>query len=355
MYSSYGNTDSHLSVALTNSWIHDSANGVFSWVHGLSSNTNTLIADHNTITGCTRGVYFGSTTSNYLYNTVFANNGTALYAYSGAATLIHEYDGLYGNGANYHNTLAGTGVVTADPLLDWTQEPPAPSYLSPLVGAAGTSTVTTDYWGNARPSPATIGAVEPSALEILDGVDNDLDGYCDEGLLSAGALVITEIQTNPVVVADGDGEWFEVYNATTTDITLCDGWTVSDDVGSHAVTGDVVIPAGGSAVFAASDDTALNNGVAVDYAYGSALSLHNDADVLTLTFDGTVIDSVAYGSTSPWTLSRRRKGKSLSLRSAWTDATSNDDGANWCTSRTSYGFNLAGKIDQGTPGDANDC
>jgi len=87
------------------------------------------------------------------------------------------------------------------------------------------------------------------AVEALDGVDNDCDDYCDEGLLVEGDLVITEIMRDPSQVGDTEGEWFEVYNPGSSDLALCDGWYVEDaDSDSFNVTSSVVVPAGGYAV-----------------------------------------------------------------------------------------------------------
>ena len=64
-----------------------------------------------------------------------------------------------------------------------------------------------------------------------------------------GDIVITEIMNNPSAVVDSDGEWFEVYNTTSSSIDM-DSWVVSDNgPNSFIVMGQAVVPAGGYFVF----------------------------------------------------------------------------------------------------------
>ena len=61
---------------------------------------------------------------------------------------------------------------------------------------------------------------------------------------SQGDVVINEIMQNPSAVADGAGEWFELYNATGAAIDI-DGWTIlDDDTDSHTIDngGSLTIP-----------------------------------------------------------------------------------------------------------------
>ncbi|MDX1503851.1 MAG: lamin tail domain-containing protein, partial [Thermoanaerobaculia bacterium] len=100
-------------------------------------------------------------------------------------------------------------------------------------------------------------------------------------------IVINEILQNPAAVSDGDGEWFELYNAGGGAVDI-DGWTVRDnDFDSHVIAngGPLVIPAGGFLVLGTEANPALNGGVAVDYEY-SGIFLANGADELVL-LDGS--------------------------------------------------------------------
>ena len=57
-----------------------------------------------------------------------------------------------------------------------------------------------------------------------------------------GTVVITEIMQDPASVADGLGEWFEVYNPGNTPVDL-NGWTFEDgNTDSFVVSASVVIP-----------------------------------------------------------------------------------------------------------------
>ncbi len=192
----------------------------------------------------------------------------------------------------------------------------------------------------------TASSVSPGAVEQRNGGDDDCDGSCDEGLIGAGDLLITEIHRNPFAVTDDRGEWFEVYNKTAVDIVMCRDWTVLDDnIDNFQVLKNVRVPAGGYAVFGRFSDTSINGGVSVTYPYGGAMDLGNSADELTIAFDGVEIDRVAW-LTSGWPAIA---GKSMQLGLAKLDATLNDLGESWCVGKATFG---AG--DKGTPGLVND-
>ncbi|MFQ5398308.1 MAG: lamin tail domain-containing protein [Anaerolineae bacterium] len=162
-----------------------------------------------------------------------------------------------------------------------------------------------------------------------------------------GDVVINEIMQNPSAVSDSAGEWFELYNTTSSDIDI-NAWTIKDnDFNSHVINngGPLIIPAGGYLVLGNNTNTATNGGVNVAYSYGSNWYLSNSSDeVVLLDNTSTEIDRVEYdnGATFP-----DPAGASMALRDPSLD---NNIGANWCTSSTTFG---AG--DSGTPGSANDC
>jgi hypothetical protein len=190
---------------------------------------------------------------------------------------------------------------------------------------------------DARPS------VFLGATESRDGLDNDCDDTCDEGLLVAGDLVISEIMVNPSVATDPAGEWVEVYNPTTTDIALCNGWTLADNTsGDRPVDPSygVVVPAGGYATLAYEADPTFNGGLNMDGEYASTLALSNSGDVLNLKFGGLLIDSVTY--TSGWPQSA---GTSMHLKASQRTATANNSSANWC-----FSTSTAANGERATPG-----
>ena len=178
---------------------------------------------------------------------------------------------------------------------------------------------------------------------------------------NAGDIVITEIMKNPCqvdpsdssacLVDDSVGEWIELYNSTSGDVEL-QGFSFVDNGGTpdeFTVSSSLVVPAGGYVVLGASDDTSQNGSVNVDYAYDqSTFALGNGEDeVIVIDAAGNIIDEVYYNDAN----FPDDKGVSLTLNPDTLDATSNDDGANWCnaTSEITTGGDL------GTPGTANDA
>lgn len=85
----------------------------------------------------------------------------------------------------------------------------------------------------------------------------------------------------------------------------------------------------------------VNGGIELDFEW-SGPALSNAGDSLTLSFDGTTIDTVDFSS---FTIV---SGVALSLDTA-ADAVDNDDASFWCEATSSYGDG-----DLGTPGAAND-
>jgi hypothetical protein len=176
--------------------------------------------------------------------------------------------------------------------------------------------------------------------------DNPGGGALTIDDLAPGDLVVTEIMQNPDAVSDGDGEWFEIHNPTSSDIDL-DGMLISDDgTNNHVVGSSVIIPAGGYVVFAINGDDVFNGGLGADYAW-SGYTLSNGDDEVSLEHPttGVVFDVVRYDGGPVWP---DPTGASMQLDSGILDATGNDDGGNWCEADTAY---TSG--DLGTPGAPN--
>lgn len=162
---------------------------------------------------------------------------------------------------------------------------------------------------------------------------------------SAGQVVITEIMTDPTVVFDVEGEWFELYNASGSLINLVK--CVISDLGtdSHIIVRDVFADPGEYITIAAS----INAGFTPAYTFGPlGFTIANTIDEIILTCNAVLIDIVAYdnGTSFPVTPA----GASLELSSALLNATDNDAGANWCVSTAVYRT-----PDMGTPNAANTC
>ena len=186
-----------------------------------------------------------------------------------------------------------------------------------------------------------VGANWGTSTETFGAGDFGTPGFSN---IPAPIIVINEIMQNPGAVADGEGEWFEIFNAEPTDVNI-DGWTISDnDTDSHVITngGPLIIPAGGYLVLGNNADFSTNGGVNIDYQY-SGFILANGADEVVLTMVGNVeIDRVEYddGSTFP-----DPNGASMALIDPVLD---NNIGSNWEASSTPFGDG-----DLGTPGATN--
>ncbi|MFN7146712.1 MAG: lamin tail domain-containing protein, partial [Myxococcota bacterium] len=207
-----------------------------------------------------------------------------------------------------------------------------------------------DYDGYERDRDCddTNAAVSPLGTEARNGVDDDCDDLCDEGVMVAGELVITEIMKNPNTPLDDTyAEWFEVYNASDTLITMC-GWEIADDDGeSIFMTSDVAVLPGEYAVFVRDSSTTRNGGITPDYFYNinGLYQLGNTGDEVVLYNDGTEIDRVNYTTSFP-----NLPGYSLTLNPLRISGTSNDTASNWCSASSSYATG-----NYGTPGAANDA
>ncbi len=222
--------------------------------------------------------------------------------------------------ANPAATVAVTAAaVQADSTLVVLTLAADPSGVAHTVAVTGV----TDLAGNPIAAGATASIVEPAPVPVL---------------------VITEIMQNPFILADADGEWFEVYNAGALAADL-NGLVIRDDgIDDHVIDagGPLVINPGEYKVLALNATAMAAEGVTVFYQY-SGITLSNADDELQLeTADGTVIDRVAWddGLTFP-----DPSGASMQ----WIGTGDNADGANWSDSGPVFGSG-----DRGTPGAAND-
>ncbi|MCR9163314.1 MAG: lamin tail domain-containing protein [Nannocystaceae bacterium] len=163
-----------------------------------------------------------------------------------------------------------------------------------------------------------------------------------------GQVIISEIMPNPSVVADGDGEWFELHNPSETDTYQLGGCEIAGNEGEDVIPlPDLPIPPGAYLTFAPSSMEDV--GFVPDYEWEVNYFLSNGGDVVTLVCDGMTIDSVDYDAFA----FSAGNGLSLNLDPGSFDATANDDGDNWCDAQTEYNSNDT-NTDLGTPGAAND-
>ena len=212
-----------------------------------------------------------------------------------------------------------------------------------MVRIAGTTGVVVTVVALLMACRAGLPVDDPSGDETPAG-----DGTSGAGVdtLQAGDLVITEVMQNPAQVSDADGEWFEVFVASTEEVDL-QGLEVSDNGSdSFSVGSSLVVQPGSYVVFGNSGDASTNGGVTVDFVYGAAMTLSNADDEIVLTNGSGEIDRVDYdggpGFPDP-------TGASMQLDPDHRTHTGNDSGANWCESTVSFG-----EGDSGTPGATNE-
>lgn len=160
---------------------------------------------------------------------------------------------------------------------------------------------------------------------------------------AAGEVIVSEIMPDPTAVSDADGEWFELHNLSDTETYQLSGCELSGQAGEEVITIDGDFQIGPDAYIAFAPLSKVDPGFTPGYAYDEAFSVANGGDVITLTCDGIVVDTVDYDAFPP------AGGVSLNLDPDFFDATANDDGANWCP-----GVNVYLDPDTGTPGAAND-
>jgi len=193
-------------------------------------------------------------------------------------------------------------------------------------------------------------AVFPGAEEVDgDGADNDCDGVVDENAWEIGVLQIVEVMSNPDRVTDRKGEWFEVYNPSTSTQSLNGLVIVSEGEGeSHLVlsSADLTVEPGAYFVFGNEQNQSVNGGVAVDYEYAD-ISLGNESDQVQLVGEGLVVAALAWddGLTMPDTA-----GASMSLDPVGYGAGVVGTSDQWCASVQRW----AATSDMGTPGGANE-
>jgi len=150
-------------------------------------------------------------------------------------------------------------------------------------------------------------------------------------------VVINEVEYDSVQTGvDSDYEWFELYNNTSSPITLS-GWTITDNHSSDTIP-DLTLPANGFAVVAAKESGFKTNysgfsGLIVyvtDGEVGNGLA--NDGDRLVLKNNtGAEIDAVSWGTDkSAFTpsvpsvdaghsISRKEKGVDTNTAADWMD------------------------------------
>jgi len=166
-------------------------------------------------------------------------------------------------------------------------------------------------------------------------------------------VVISEIMPDPENALDGDGEYVELYNATSSDLNL-QGWSlVVDGTGNDEndqlddVTIPSTIPSEGFVVLCVNDDATANGGLdncALDYV--NDISLNNNGSSIVLKNEsGAEVDRVEYDDGTNWPVTSGASMEYVSQPSA-----NNNIAANWQEATTKKGdFAGDSNADLGSP------
>jgi hypothetical protein len=172
--------------------------------------------------------------------------------------------------------------------------------------------------------------VDPGGTTVLGCVGDILMGTSPN---TTGQLVISEIMYDPSLGgSDTSEEWFEVHNpsgAVTYDMLGC---VLTSPPATHTVNANVVMAPGDYTVLAA---TTMVTGLVEDYVYGTALTLANASDTITITCNDVAIDTVAYDEASGWPAA---DGESLGLDPTTLTSADNDAALNWCIATVANGI-----------------
>jgi hypothetical protein len=143
--------------------------------------------------------------------------------------------------------------------------------------------------------------VDPAEGDASAAIDPMPDGACT-ARLAPGDLAIDELMIASVAGSGDDGEWFEVTStvACTSNLGGLHGECPhGSKVSTFDVSGDLWLPPHGTFVVADSSDPAINHalpGLLVVWLGHTGDVLRNEGSTLTLSFAGTLIDTVTYPS-----------------------------------------------------------
>ena len=181
-----------------------------------------------------------------------------------------------------------------------------------------------------------------TAGEESAGIESNLYVY---PRINPSVVIINEIMPDPLSVDDGNGEWFEIYNNSDLNGETIDlnGWVIMDNgTDSHSISQSLTLAPGEFLVLGNNADENTNGGLVVDYQY-SGFSLDNSGDeIVIISPEGTVIDSVEYSSGNSFP---NIEGVSMSLLNP---NLNNGNGYYWWKAT-----DLFGAGDLGTPGGPN--
>lgn len=179
-------------------------------------------------------------------------------------------------------------------------------------------------------------------------------GQCTSGQTSravvkpaAGQLVVTEVFANNEGADDKAKEWFEIHALAAFDLNGLVFEHSTTGVRTYEVVSEAClsVTAGDYVVVGGSVEPTENGGIAdMAYAFGSGLTLYNDAAVMTVKdADGLVLHTASHPT------SGSKGGVAVQLKPGMeADPTAAADVANWCNATTTGVFEGTG-----SPGAAN--
>ncbi len=216
-------------------------------------------------------------------------------------------------------------------------------------GSATTGTISTGF------SEVTVSgvAMEPAGTGVILTVNDDAS------LLTSGTsdpfdviefvpaeLIITEVMQNPAAVGDNDGEYFEVFNTSGTEINM-NGYVIKDlGTDSFTVLLDVLIPANGFAVFGPNADNLTNGDFTVDYEYTGMFLSNSDDEIVIYQPDGvTEVTRIEWDGGPVWP---DPNGAAMVFTGTTSQETNN--GLNWAEATLREPSYVGATGDFGSPG-----
>lgn len=183
-------------------------------------------------------------------------------------------------------------------------------------------------------------SIDPEIVEITD--DSTI---VIPGAIGYGDLLITEIMYDPSAVTDTEGEWFEIYNNSTSDVDI-NQLVIRRASDLHIVNQEVIISPGEYFVLARSENATSSP----KYVYGSDITLTNTgAELIIANYgtdgtNGSEIASIDYGAPG----FPDPTGASINLDPSYFNVEQAKSGSSWCESIVAYDTG-----DLGTPGSVN--
>ncbi|MCB2219020.1 MAG: lamin tail domain-containing protein [Bacteroidetes bacterium] len=222
------------------------------------------------------------------------------------------------------------------------------------VDFTGTST-TTGTISNGL-SEVTVSGVqmEPAGTGVILTVNDDATVLTsgtspsfDVVEFAAPDLIVTEVMQDPLAVNDSDGEYFEVFNTTESDIDM-NGYVIADAGSDNFIVSvSLIVPAGGFAVFGNNSDNVTNGNFTVDYDYGTDMFLSNgDDEIIIYLSDGTTeVSRIEWDGGSVWP-----DPTGAAMVFTGTSDVETNNGLNWTTATLREPSYVGTEGDLGSPG-----